>query len=65
VLLRPKRSAILYTGFKVSSVDETINALADYPAAVISPPRDSEWGRRAILADPDGHRIELLQANRV
>jgi lactoylglutathione lyase len=48
-------------GFSVSSVDDVIKALRDYPGAVISQPKDSEWGRRAIVADPDGHRIELLQ----
>jgi lactoylglutathione lyase len=48
-------------GFGVSSVDNVIKALTDYPGAIISKPKDSEWGRRAIVADPDGHRIELLQ----
>jgi Predicted enzyme related to lactoylglutathione lyase len=52
-------------GFSVSSVDEAIQTLTDYPAAVISLPKDSEWGRRAVVADPDGHRIELLQKNSV
>jgi predicted enzyme related to lactoylglutathione lyase len=49
-------------GFVVPSVDEAIKALANYPAAVVSPAKDSEWGRRAVVADPDGHRIELLQS---
>ena len=48
-------------GFSVSSLDSAVAALSDYPGAVISPPKDSEWGRRAVVADPDGHRIELLQ----
>jgi predicted enzyme related to lactoylglutathione lyase len=48
-------------GFAVPSVDEAIKALVDYPAAVVSPAKDFEWGRRAIVMDPDGHRIELLQ----
>jgi len=48
-------------GFCVSSVDDVIQALSDYPTAIISQPKDSEWGRRAIVADPDGHRLELLQ----
>jgi predicted enzyme related to lactoylglutathione lyase len=48
-------------GFTVSSVDEAIKALAGYPTALISPAKDSEWGRRAVVSDPDGHRIELLQ----
>jgi lactoylglutathione lyase len=49
-------------GFAVPSVDAVITALADYPAAVVSVPKDSEWGRRAVVADPDGHRVELLQS---
>lgn len=48
-------------GFSVPSLDSAIAAISDYPAAIISPPKDSEWGRRAVVADPDGHRIELLQ----
>jgi lactoylglutathione lyase len=48
-------------GFRVSSIEATLAALSEYPTAIITPPRDSEWGLRAVLSDPDGHRIELLQ----
>ena len=48
-------------GFRVPSVDDAVAALSDYPGAVVSAPRDSEWGRRAVVADPDGHRVELVQ----
>jgi lactoylglutathione lyase len=48
-------------GFRVLSLEATLAALADYPNAIISPPKASEWGRRAIIADPDGHRIRLLE----
>jgi predicted enzyme related to lactoylglutathione lyase len=48
-------------GFAVDSIDQTITALRDYAGAVVSPAKDSEWGRRAVVADPDGHRVELLQ----
>ncbi len=48
-------------GFRVPSVDAALAALSDYPAAVVSPARDSEWGRRAVVTDPDGHRVELVQ----
>ena len=48
-------------GFSVPSLDTTIAALSAYPSVVISPPKDSQWGRRAVISDPDGHRIELLQ----
>lgn len=49
-------------GFRVPSLDATIAALTIYPGAVVSPAKDSEWGRRAVIADPDGHRVELLEA---
>lgn len=48
-------------GFKVQSLDEAIAALSDFAGAVVSPPQDSPWGRRAVVADPDGHRVELIQ----
>jgi len=48
-------------GFSVPSLDTVIEALREYPTAITSPPKDSEWGRRAVLTDPDGHRIELVQ----
>ncbi len=48
-------------GFSVGSLDDALEALAGFPAAVISPPADSSWGRRAVVADPDGHRVELTQ----
>jgi lactoylglutathione lyase len=48
-------------GFRVPSVDAVLAALSEYPDAVMAPARDSEWGRRAVVVDPDGHRIELLQ----
>lgn len=49
-------------GFSVPSVDAALAALSDYPDAVLTPAKDSEWGRRAVISDPDGHKIELLQS---
>jgi len=48
-------------GFSVASLDSAIDSLSAFPEAIISPPKDSPWGRRAVVADPDGHRVELLQ----
>lgn len=48
-------------GFAVVSLESAIAALGDFPEAVVSSPRDTEWGRRAVVVDPDGHRVELLQ----
>jgi lactoylglutathione lyase len=49
-------------GFAFPSVDSVIAALSEYPTAVVSAPKNSEWGRRAIVSDPDGHRVELIES---
>lgn len=48
-------------GFAVKSVDKAVTAISEHPTSVISPPRESEWGRRAVVADPDGRRVELTE----
>lgn len=49
-------------GFSVISIDRAIEAIAGCPNSVIAAPKESEWGRRAVLADPDGHRVELIES---
>ena len=49
-------------GSRVPSVDAVIAALADLPGTLVVPAANSEWGRRAVVADPDGHRVEIVQA---
>jgi lactoylglutathione lyase len=48
-------------GFGVPSVDEAYVALLEAGGQPMSPPKDSPWGRRAVVVDPDGHRVELTQ----
>lgn len=47
-------------GFAVNSVDLAASKLSKLGARLVSPPVDSPWGRRAVLADFDGHRVELI-----
>lgn len=49
-------------GFQVSDARSVIESLEMIGAKVVSPLRDSEWGLRAVIDDPFGHRIELNQA---
>ena len=49
-------------GFRVDSVDEIVPLLARLGAKIVTAPADSEWGRRAIVKDLDGHAVELLAA---
>jgi predicted enzyme related to lactoylglutathione lyase len=46
-------------GFSVPSVDATYASLLAAGGTSVNPPKDSPWGRRAVVSDPDGHRIEL------
>ena len=48
-------------GFKVRTLDATVARLVEGGAKVISAPKDSPWGRRAVTSDPIGHKIELLE----
>jgi lactoylglutathione lyase len=49
-------------GFRIPNLDKTIAALSDFPGALSSPAKDTEWGRRAVILDPDGHKVELLES---
>jgi lactoylglutathione lyase len=48
-------------GFCIPSVDETVETLRGRGALVVSEPKPSPWGRRAVVEDPDGNRVELSQ----
>lgn len=47
-------------GFRVEAVDEIVERLSQVGGQILTPPSDSEWGRRAVVKDPDGHVVELL-----
>jgi catechol 2,3-dioxygenase-like lactoylglutathione lyase family enzyme len=47
-------------GFAVDSVDSLVPLSREVGAEIITPPSDSEWGRRAVVRDLDGHVVELL-----
>jgi catechol 2,3-dioxygenase-like lactoylglutathione lyase family enzyme len=47
-------------GFNVDSVDRSLELLAKLDVDIESPAKDSEWGRRAVVRDLDGHTVELV-----
>jgi hypothetical protein len=51
--------APLRLGFDVPALEGTLNLLRRRGAKIISEPKDSPWGRRAVVEDPDGNRVEL------
>jgi lactoylglutathione lyase len=46
-------------GFAVASCDEVAERLLAAGFSIVTPPADSPWGRRAVVLDPDGHKVEL------
>lgn len=48
-------------GFSVSSLDETISKLRSL-GSVVSEPKDSPWGRRVVVCDFEGHKVELTES---
>lgn len=48
-------------GFRVPSVDAVVERLQHMGAKLVSPPKESPWGRRAVVDDFDGHRVELTE----
>ncbi|QDV26090.1 VOC family protein [Aureliella helgolandensis] len=49
-------------GFAVESVDQVFEHLLSVGGQAVSAPKNSPWGRRAVIADTDGHRVELTSA---
>ena len=62
----PKRNAADSTqsvrlGFAVPNIEQTLAGLNGHSYTVISAPKLSQWGKRAVVDDPEGHRIELIE----
>ena len=48
-------------GFGVESIPAVLNHWRGRHCRILSEPQDSPYGLRAVVADPDGHRVELTQ----
>lgn len=48
-------------GFQVSSIDAIVCELQKIGDSIASSAKDTAWGRRAIVVDPDGHKVELTE----
>jgi lactoylglutathione lyase len=48
-------------GFSINSLDVLLSVLKSQATPVIGEPKDSPWGRRAVVLDPDGRAVELSE----
>lgn len=46
-------------GFTVDHVEDVVRQVET--TAILTPPRVTRWGKRAVLLDPEGHRVELVE----
>jgi catechol 2,3-dioxygenase-like lactoylglutathione lyase family enzyme len=51
-------------GFAVGAVEPLLDAVEEAGARVIVPPQESSWGKRTVVEDWEGRRLELLEAPR-
>jgi catechol 2,3-dioxygenase-like lactoylglutathione lyase family enzyme len=52
-------------GFHVESIERSLAAVQQLGAELVLPPANGPWGLRAVVRDPDGHRVELSQTPEV
>ena len=57
---KPPPTVATRIGFRVGDISTALASAVNLGGEIISPPKDSPWGRRAVLRDPDGHTVELL-----
>jgi predicted enzyme related to lactoylglutathione lyase len=48
-------------GFAVDRLDEVMETIRRRGGDVVSPPKRTEWGYRAVVRDPDGRAVELYE----
>jgi lactoylglutathione lyase len=51
----------LRLGFGVTNLLETVLSLEADGATVVSKPKPTAWGNRAVVRDPDGRSVELYE----
>lgn len=49
-------------GFLIESLDAVLANLQGLGAKIVQLPTDSPWGLRAVVLDPDGRAVELMQS---
>jgi lactoylglutathione lyase len=54
-------TAAVRLGFSVPLLAPVIHAVTQTGGYLLSEPQSCVWGLRAVVSDPDGHKIELLE----
>ena len=46
-------------GFSLADIHTSITSIRELAATIVEEPKESEWGLRAVVRDPDGRSVEL------
>lgn len=57
-----KSTSGLRFGFKVNSLEEVLAKIERFDYTLVVEPKESPWGRRMVLDDLVGHRIEFIES---
>lgn len=52
-------------GFRVPVLADAIAAALSSGGSLIAPAKNGPWGLRAVVADPEGHRVELVEEDSI
>ena len=56
-----KADATTRLGFTVADLEAAVRSVEAAGGTVANRPRRTEWGRRAVVRDPDGRAVELCE----
>lgn len=48
-------------GFAVESLADVMRKLQSIGTKIVTPPKETAWGLQAVVKDPDGRSVELIQ----
>lgn len=62
--LRPGElgTASIRLGFRTASIDSVVTKIVAAKGVILNATKDTTHGRRAVVQDPEGHKIELLES---
>ena len=57
-----KQAGATMLGFTVPSLNPILSRLAEFGAEILTPAKQTAWGLRATVADPDGRAVNIAES---
>jgi predicted enzyme related to lactoylglutathione lyase len=48
-------------GFTTVALDAVVQSIEGFSGQIVTPVTMTLWGRRAVLIDPEGHKVEITE----